>query len=138
MQRTAADVNTGKIVMLTGDGKTGGFRLKQHRIGNAAADFIQIHGFAPQNDSAVFQLSHIQNIVHQRQKQLRGQLDFMQTIAYARVVVLIFRMIVSMPMMPLMGVRISCDMLFRNVVLAALAALACVAPPAALSGSAAA
>ena len=30
MQRTAADVNAGKIVMLTGDGKTGGFRLKQH------------------------------------------------------------------------------------------------------------
>ena len=90
MQRTAADVNARKIIMLTGDGKTGGFRLKQHRIGNAVADFIQIHGFAPQNDGAVFQLSHIQHIVHQRQQQLRGQLDFMQTVAHARVVVLIF------------------------------------------------
>ena len=85
-----------------------------------------------------FQLSHIQNIVHQRQKQLRGQLDFMQTIAYARVVVLIF----SDDSQHADDAVDGCADIVRHVVqeccFGGVGSLACVSAPAALSGSAAA
>ena len=95
-----------------------GFEVLCKHIIKAVGELAQAKRLAFKLHAARFDTGHIQNIVDER-KQVVGKLvDFLKILHRG---VIFFQSLpsasVSMPMMPFIGVRISCDMRERNVVL---------------------
>lgn len=78
---------------------------------------IQIYRYFFQMDLSASDLAHIQNIIDQGQQMMRCFIDLFQTVFDPLRIIQIFLMISTIPMIPLIGVRISWDIWERNSLL---------------------